>query len=285
MGVSAWPFLISRNRQLDYQVLVAPGFLVDAGIAGLLATRVGGDPTESPQYLELSRTKVGRIALFYRIIIATKGERVLRDAASRPIVWIEGLVMRGSQKEHPVSVRDLEEAHKRVEGVYWRFWNETTPVPVERSSAFAVPVAGEIEERRLPLPTEPPPEPAVASDQQSRPSIVPIGLSLGIKSILLLSLVVVAIAGWIRPCSKTPDPLDIQVVVVEARTERPLKAEILVGGEPVEQEGQEPVISLTADQPMAEIGVAAPGYRPWQAVITVEEGEEQLLLQVMLSPE
>jgi hypothetical protein len=123
MGVSAWPFLISRNRQLDYQVLVAPGFLVDAGIAGLLATRVGGDPTESPQYLELSRTKVGRIALFYRIIIATKGERVLRDAASRPIVWIEGLVMRGSQKEHPVSVRDLEEAHKRVEGVYWRFWN------------------------------------------------------------------------------------------------------------------------------------------------------------------
>jgi hypothetical protein len=158
-------------------------------------------------------------------------------------------------------------------------------VPVERSSAFAVPVAGEIEERRLPLPTEPPPEPAVASDQQSRPSIVPIGLSLGIKSILLLSLVVVAIAGWIRPCSKTPDPLDIQVVVVEARTERPLKAEILVGGEPVEQEGQEPVISLTADQPMAEIGVAAPGYRPWQAVITVEEGEEQLLLQVMLSPE
>jgi hypothetical protein len=114
---------------------------------------------------------------------------------------------------------------------------------------------------------------------------VPIGLSLGIKSILLLCLVVVATAGWFWPRPKIPDPLDIQVVVVEARTGRPLKAEILVGGERVEEEGQDQIISLTADQPTAEIRVAAPGYRPWQAVITVEEGREQPLLHVILSPE
>ena len=46
MSIEAWPFLVSRNRYLDYRTVVAPKFICEAGISNLLARVADGDLTQ-----------------------------------------------------------------------------------------------------------------------------------------------------------------------------------------------------------------------------------------------
>ncbi len=136
MKVQAWPFLVSRNRYLGYQTVVAPSFMVEADISDLLANYVGGNPSDYPQYLELPKTKVGNVSVVYRVVPATSQGVVFRDESARPILWIEGVVLQASMKNITFSRDVLQEAHHRVEVDYREFWEQTNEGPVRHSQPF-----------------------------------------------------------------------------------------------------------------------------------------------------
>jgi hypothetical protein len=138
MNLQVWPFLVSRNRYLGYQTVVAPSFMVEANITGLLAHQVGGEPSDYPQYLELPKTKVGDLSAIYRIVRAADENMVFRDESGRPILWIEGVVLRELAQHIAFSDDVLQEAHRRVESEYQQFWKQTSEGPVRRSTPFSI---------------------------------------------------------------------------------------------------------------------------------------------------
>jgi hypothetical protein len=138
MNIQAWPFLVSRNRYLGYQTVVAPGFMVDANISGLLANQLGSEPSDYPQYVELPKTKVGSLFAVYRVVRASEQGVVYRDESGRPILWIEGVVLQEPAKNITFTGDVLMEAHRRVESDYRQFWEQAKAGPVRRSQPFSV---------------------------------------------------------------------------------------------------------------------------------------------------
>jgi len=105
-GVEArfWPFLISRGRQVGYQVIAAPDFLTSAQLSGLLFDIAGGSPTRPHQarYRLAAHTLVGDFVVMFTVRLADASD--LADATtdsppldehSRRIPLIEGVVQRG----------------------------------------------------------------------------------------------------------------------------------------------------------------------------------------------
>src|SRR5712692_3936258 len=121
MGIEAWPFLVSRNEVFDYRVVVAPQYMIDNKVTSLLAKAAGGDVTGpmSPIYCEVRHPKVGTSRLIFRIMeantqyIGLGGNEALKDLYGRPILLIEGFVVREQKSigEIVVTEADLLNAH------------------------------------------------------------------------------------------------------------------------------------------------------------------------------
>jgi len=137
-NVYAWPFLVSRNRRFDYQTVVAPNFMVKAKIADLLADKVGGDLTDEPIYINLQNSKVGSIGLIYRVIVATDEGEVFRDAFGRPILWIEGVAVKGLIQKGVAFREVLDEAHRLVQPFYKEYWESNEIWSAKSSSPFMI---------------------------------------------------------------------------------------------------------------------------------------------------
>ncbi len=138
MRVKGWPFLVSRNKVLGYQAIVAPDFMIEAKIAGLLANEAGGNLTKHPRYRKL-KTKTGDITLVYRVVSAIDNNELFRDEFGRPILWIEGIVLKGSVEKIEITEKELQESHRRVENGYREFWVTTSNVSVKPSKPFMIP--------------------------------------------------------------------------------------------------------------------------------------------------
>lgn len=142
MNMRAWPFLVSRNRNVDYTTVVAPQFMVNQGITNLLADAAGGkvDEANRGKYREIRGSKVGDLTLVFHVIQAEKrhvgleGDEPLRDQSGRPIRLIEGIVLRGLMPGIEVSNSDIQVAHEMVKGAYKEFWNSTSSIFTEKSS-------------------------------------------------------------------------------------------------------------------------------------------------------
>jgi hypothetical protein len=113
---------------------MAPDFMVQAQIADLLANKAGGNVTEEPIYRNLSNAKIGNITLSYRVVVATREGAVFRDAFGRPILWVEGVVVKGRIHKGGRLREVLDEAHQRVEPVYTEYWESDGSAPVQSSS-------------------------------------------------------------------------------------------------------------------------------------------------------
>lgn len=138
MNIQAWPFLVSRNRYLGYQTVVAPSFMAEANMSSLLAHYVGSAPNDSPQYQELPKTKSGHLSVVYWVVTANDQDGVLRDEFGRPILWIEGVVLQDPVENITFSRDVLQEAHNRVVEDYKQFWEQTNDGPVRQSRPFVV---------------------------------------------------------------------------------------------------------------------------------------------------
>ncbi|MGA9381115.1 MAG: WD40 repeat domain-containing protein [Phormidium sp.] len=148
---TAWSFLVSRNQSLDYRTVVAPDFMCEAGIAGLLARVTSGDLTEEGKalYREIRNSKVGDITLVFRVIeaiaedIGISGNGVLKDLFGREIYLIEGIVLKGIVPIILIAANNLEEAHKRILGDYRKFWEAEDSFSAVASESFKLQSQGE----------------------------------------------------------------------------------------------------------------------------------------------
>ncbi|XZO01189.1 MAG: WD40 repeat domain-containing protein [Microcoleus sp.] len=150
-NTTAWSFLVGCNQSLDYRTVVAPNFMCEAGIAGLLARVTEGDLTEkgTALYREIHNSKVGDITLIFRVIEAIaedtgiSGNGVLKDLFGREIYLIEGIALKGIVPNIVTTPNNLEEAHKLVLGDYRKFWEAEDSVSAVASDSFTLQSQGE----------------------------------------------------------------------------------------------------------------------------------------------
>jgi hypothetical protein len=132
--IQAYPFLVSRNRSLDYRTIVAPSFLINEGISSVLARAAGGTLT-LPGYAicrEIQGTQFGDFTLIFHVIEANqkdiypdKADEVLIDPFGREIVFIEGVVLKGRPDKFVVTQELFDSIHERMLNSYRSFWEDT----------------------------------------------------------------------------------------------------------------------------------------------------------------
>ena len=154
--IEAWPFLVSRNRKFGYRTVVAPQFLYDQNLSGILAETAGGDVTERghANYREIQGPGFGQITLIFRVVrarenhIGLDSNVELVDQHGRPIDLIEGIVLKGKAWEPAVTNNDLQHAHEQIEEAYREFWNNTISLPtVQPSTSIHLQMDGDENER------------------------------------------------------------------------------------------------------------------------------------------
>lgn len=134
MTIQAYPFLVSRNRSLDYRTVVAPSAFIDEGISNLLARAAGGNLTLPGCAIcrEIRGTTLGDFTLVFRIIEANqkdiypdKEDEALIDPFGREIVFIEGVVFKERPDEIIVTQELFDSIHEHILGSYRSFWEDT----------------------------------------------------------------------------------------------------------------------------------------------------------------
>ena len=145
MSFKAWPFLVSRNRYIDYRTIVAPDFICDAKIPNLLARVAEEDLTEPNQAIirQVVNSKVDDFTIVFQVVMAkekdidTKGnDRVIIDQFGREIYLFEGVVIKGIGDVYLID-KDLEKAHEKSMEIYRKFWKCIDPFPVTPSQYFS----------------------------------------------------------------------------------------------------------------------------------------------------
>ena len=134
MTKQMWPFLVSCNKLLDYQPVIAPDFMVEAKMSGLLTrwTPVNEGLTNSLLLTSVPKSKLGQITVIYRAVLAKKGDIQYRDSVGRPILWIEGIVIKGNAQKSDIPSNILEKAFESVEKEYEAFWEGSTVIKKSR---------------------------------------------------------------------------------------------------------------------------------------------------------
>jgi hypothetical protein len=129
-GTMGWAFLVARGRELGYQLLLAPDFLLAGRDAALLMDVVRGEvpASEPPVLTELAGTASGPVGVVYRTLRATARDldgadrpaEPLLDRAGRPLVLTYGFVCRAGRVTGP-DEDDLRVARDAALATYRRF--------------------------------------------------------------------------------------------------------------------------------------------------------------------
>ncbi len=145
MSIEVWPFLVSRNRYLDYRTVVAPDFIYDAKISNLLARVAEGELTDPGKGImrNITGSKAGDFTIVFRVIKATErdintgGNKILKDQFGREIYIFEGIVIVAEEEEiiesFNISDDDFQKLHKRLIAEYKKFWSLVNPTPATPS--------------------------------------------------------------------------------------------------------------------------------------------------------
>ncbi len=124
----AWPFLVSRNSQLDYWPLVVhPSFLEKPLVNAVTVSRAPTSP-DCAIYREICNSPVGNVALVFRVLqvkrsfVDLPGTDLLRDQSQRPIKIFEGIVLEGLVPHITITEKDFQIIHEPIKPVYKNFW-------------------------------------------------------------------------------------------------------------------------------------------------------------------
>ncbi|MFR9798703.1 hypothetical protein ACL02U_22825 [Streptomyces sp. MS06] len=139
-----WPFVISRGRTATYRVVVAPDFLCEARLTGVLWDLAGGEPTEPghARYRVVTGTRAGDFVLMFRVLLANSlADPALgapgRDEHGRRIPVISGTIERGTAFSSETRTGVLDEAHRRCLPALRGFWRkDDSAVRPEPAQAF-----------------------------------------------------------------------------------------------------------------------------------------------------
>src|SRR3954469_9087360 len=103
-SVIAWPFLVARGRHRGYRTILAPGFLTERRLHGLLSDSTSGEQMDASRAreVEVERPEVGALTLVYRTENMTeaeldggRGDGLATDEHGRPLEMLYGIVCRG----------------------------------------------------------------------------------------------------------------------------------------------------------------------------------------------
>lgn len=127
MGV--WPFLISRSRDVDYQVILSPDFMVrrnrDQLIKKILRTKAQ-EITPELRLEEVKEPGFENLHIAYKSEVATLAGEELRDRAGRRILRVYGFVIEDpslSAYEQEIS-RFFSKASPEWESTLGAFWKD-----------------------------------------------------------------------------------------------------------------------------------------------------------------
>ncbi len=121
MKAKAWPFLVSRNRELDYTSVLLPEFLRDTNLGVSLQDHLveeGG----SPAYAYLADQRRRPLTALYRVRRAEVGGQVYRDHVGRVIHLVEGVILQGRANLMNPNLA-LDSLHQDVSSSFVSFWS------------------------------------------------------------------------------------------------------------------------------------------------------------------
>lgn len=155
--MQASPFLVSRNRYLDYRTVVAPQFICQAGISNLLARAADSELIESEDvfYRQIQGSKIGDFSIVFRVVKARRKngnflEEIAKDQFGREIYWMEGFVLQDIDKP-AVGKADFEKLHQFLSSKYEQFWDLTEPEPALPSSTISLAADNSVPVQQLPV--------------------------------------------------------------------------------------------------------------------------------------
>jgi hypothetical protein len=141
-----WSFLVARGRRLGYRTILAPGFLTERRLHGLLADSASSEQMDAsrPRTIELERPDIGRLTLVYRTEQVTNadidgdhGDGLATDEHGRPLEILYGIVSREGLRGS-VDEADLGAARTEALESYRRFLAEEDGFGVDVSDGFAL---------------------------------------------------------------------------------------------------------------------------------------------------
>jgi|SRR5215213_3714077 len=155
MSTEAWPFLISRNKYIDYGVIEAPSFVIESAVSErLIDITMGdtmGDKTEPGKaLLRTVRDENGEeLTLVFRVARAQLDGQNLMDGHSRPILWVIGFFLKGSARDISVTEEDFQKVHGSVIEDYRKFWDQTEHLSITSSKVLDLPLDNSTTGKRL----------------------------------------------------------------------------------------------------------------------------------------
>lgn len=139
-----WPFLITKNKSLGYQVVVAPDFLVDARKAGILLYVTEGDLSEkSEAYVRqiIDRQRNQTVTVVYRIrnAINDRGD-IRKDGFGRSVTETIGAILPEELPSRTIPMPVLERVFQTLDESIQQFWRAEAPFPAVKASALDWPL-------------------------------------------------------------------------------------------------------------------------------------------------
>lgn len=141
--MNIWPFLITRNKSLGYQLVVAPDFLVKAKMTGVLLYVTEGSLSEeseiySRQVIDDQNDKT--MTIVYRVTNATDDNgKLLLDGFGRSINQTIGFVQPEQITSSTIPMSILEQVFHTLQEPMQQFWEEDTEFSPVMASAMEWP--------------------------------------------------------------------------------------------------------------------------------------------------
>jgi hypothetical protein len=154
----AYPFVVARNRTLDWRALVAPDELISANEDYALVLQTGEEHPAPVTIRRWDDHSARPWVLCYRSVPADPGfvgedrSGQLKDKFGRKLYLVEGVVLPGSGEPSTARARELvEQVHDDAVSAFRDFWSEVDEAVAPIASA---PIrAGSV--ATAPLPTAP----------------------------------------------------------------------------------------------------------------------------------
>jgi hypothetical protein len=145
MRIKVWPFLVGKNRHLGYRPVVIPTILYAANVPGQLDRFRSNQSSEEPKCEVVDIEKVGSVTAIYRVTHMTSkvnGE-IYVDLQNRPIIWSEGLLIRGSYPDLQLPSDVFTLIHRQLEAYAEEFYSSEREGKPIISDGFEIELSGE----------------------------------------------------------------------------------------------------------------------------------------------
>jgi len=144
--IRAWPFLVSTDATHGFTTIVAPQFMVDAGVADMLRNVTDGEvtPEGMVNLLPVTGLPTGAVLIAYRISVAPgtlidSADEILYDHQGRRILLVEGLVVEAYDAvDLAITEADFAQVRAACRAAFRKLWAANDELPVQSSTAFGL---------------------------------------------------------------------------------------------------------------------------------------------------